>query len=269
MNYNELISSGLLESYVLGTASDQEILLINKLSKEHPEVLQEIQRIEENLVSFSSSLHAPLNPDLKQKINAKLFNVEENLKSDSAEIKELPVQHNKIRLYQFGMAASLLLFVTSLFYIIMFQQKFERVNNELAELSETKSNMANVLTMQEASLSIMDSELQIMRDPNIKKIPLKGMNSLYASSAIVHFNTKTNEIYFNASSLTAPSDKQYQLWAIVGGKPVSAGVIDLNDTNIFQKMNAIKDAQAFAVTIENVGGAINPSLETMCLLGQV
>jgi anti-sigma-K factor RskA len=69
--------------------------------------------------------------------------------------------------------------------------------------------------------------------------------------------------------MTPPAGKQYQLWAIVDGKPVDAGMIDLNQPIVFQQMKTINSAQAFAVTIENVGGSATPSLETMCLLGNV
>ena len=44
---------------------------------------------------------------------------------------------------------------------------------------------------------------------------------------------------------------------------MSSGVL------VFQKMKSVKGATAFAVTIENAGGSQVPSMETMCLLGNV
>jgi hypothetical protein len=46
-------------------------------------------------------------------------------------------------------------------------------------------------------------------------------------------------------------------------------MIYLNGSTFFQKMKTITSAQAFAVTIENMGGSVAPTLETMCLLGNV
>ena len=46
-------------------------------------------------------------------------------------------------------------------------------------------------------------------------------------------------------------------------------MIELNSDSTFQKMKAIKNAQAFAVTIEKVGGSVAPTMDTMCLLGNV
>jgi anti-sigma-K factor RskA len=71
---------------------------------------------------------------------------------------------------------------------------------------------------------------------------------------------------------TPPEDKQYQLWAIVNGKPVDAGIFDLaanTNTAVLQKMKPIADAQAFAITLEKKGGTHVPTLNAMFLLGNV
>ncbi|MFN3939001.1 MAG: anti-sigma factor domain-containing protein, partial [Chitinophagales bacterium] len=65
------------------------------------------------------------------------------------------------------------------------------------------------------------------------------------------------------------ADKQYQLWAIVDGSPVSAGLLDSDSTNVLQKMASFKDAQAFAITLEPKGGSVHPTLEAMVVLGPV
>jgi anti-sigma-K factor RskA len=142
---------------------------------------------------------------------------------------------------------------------------------ELAQLNAAKSYLADELKIQQASLKTMDSELQILANPKVKTIALNGMNSLEKKSAMIHMNMETYEVYFNAQELpTTPNAKQYQLWAIVDGKPVDAGMIDMNATvQVFQKMKSVKGAQAFAVTIENKGGSAVPTMETMCLLGNV
>jgi hypothetical protein len=50
--------------------------------------------------------------------------------------------------------------------------------------------------------------------------------------------------------LPAPAlGKQYQLWAIVDGKPVDAGIISLQkEIYKIQKMKSFGSAQAFAIT---------------------
>ena len=270
MNAQEIIASGILESYVLGTATAEEIAMVQKLCREHPDVLKEVEAIEESLIRFSAGISNPLRADLKENIVAQL-NFDEKKPETTKLITLATEANNRLKLYRFGLAASLLLFVTSMGYNILLNQKLKDVNGELAQLNAAKSYMADELKIQQTSLNELNTELQILANPMVKTVALKGMNLLEKKSAMVHLNMETNEVYFNASVLPAsPEQKQYQLWAIVDGKPVDAGMIAMGNTNqIFQKMKSVKGAQAFAVTIENMGGSAVPTVETMCLLGNV
>lgn len=270
MNIHEVISSGLLESYVLGTTSAEETALVNKLCKEHPALLKEIEAIEQGLINFSAQVAPSIKPDLKTKIASQLlFDAEESPVAKVISIKE--ETNSRLNLYKLGIAASLLLFMTSLMYNVQLNHKLSKMSGELAELNASKSYMADQMNVQQASLVTMNMELQILANPQVKTVALKGMNTLEKKSAMVHMNMETNEVYFNASILPAtPDAKQYQLWAIVDGKPVDIGMIDMNSTeNVFQKMRSVKGAQAFAVTIEQIGGRPAPTMEAMVLLGNV
>lgn len=268
MNIHEVISSGLLESYVLGATSADETAMIRDLCTKHPELVKEIEAIEEALIIYASKNTRPLDSKLKETLNSKLgFNAQQD-----AAAKVIPLQpvETSLKAYKFGIAASVLLLIGSGVYILNLHQKLEKLHGEIAVLSSSKNFLADELKVQQASLTTVNTRLQIISNPKVKTIALTGMNSLADKAALVHWNTETNEVYFNASSLPAPANKQYQLWAIVDGKPVDAGIIDLNNSSTaFQKMNSIKGAKAFAVTIENIGGSITPSLDTMCLLGNV
>ena len=271
MSVNEVISSGLLESYVLGTATAEESAMIRNLCRQHPELVKEIEAIEEVLMNFSAKISVPLNKELKNKIASRL-NFEEESVLDAVKLISMDVENEgQLKLYKFGVAASLLLFLTSLLYNVQLNQKLRKVNGELAELNAARSYMTDKLKIQQTSLNAMNAELQVVADPKIKTIALKGMNSMDKRSAMVHWNMETHEVYFNATALPgSPASKQYQLWAIVDGKPVNAGMIDMGNTaQVFQKMKSIKGAQAFAVTIEKMGGSPTPTMDTMCLLGTV
>jgi anti-sigma-K factor RskA len=266
VNVNEVISSGLLESYVLGTTSADETAMISDLCNKHPELIKEIEWIEEALIHYASKNATPLNTKLKESLQAKLGFSKQ---AEAGNIIPLKPAAPRLQAYKFGIAASVLLLIGSGLYILSLHQKLEKLHGELAELNTTKRFLVDELKVQQTSLATINQQFQIVSDPNIKTIALSGMNSLLNKKALVYWNSETNEVYFNASSLPAPANKQYQLWAIVNGNPVNAGVIDLQNSSAFQKMNLIKGAGAFAVTIENIGGSATPSLDTMCLLGNV
>jgi anti-sigma-K factor RskA len=82
------------------------------------------------------------------------------------------------------------------------------------------------------------------------------------AKALVLMDSKTNEIFLDIKKLPTPPDSmQYQFWAIVAGKPIDAGMIELcpaTDTCGIHKMNTIPDARAFAISLERKGGNLQP-----------
>ena len=64
-------------------------------------------------------------------------------------------------------------------------------------------------------------------------------------------------------------ENQYQLWAIIDGKPVDAGVFDNNFKGLLKMKDVGTGAATFAVTIEPRGGRQTPTLETMQVAGNV
>ncbi len=90
--------------------------------------------------------------------------------------------------------------------------------------------------------------------------------------ATVYWDSRSKDVYLLVNNLPKPaSQKQYQLWAIVDGKPVDAGMVDLSGSqdNMLLKMRNIPEAQAFAITLEKEGGSPSPTMEAMYVLGKV
>jgi len=107
-------------------------------------------------------------------------------------------------------------------------------------------------------------------NPAMKTIPLLGVEKHPDMKATVYFENASNLVYLTLENLpVTPKDQQYQLWAIVDGKPVSLGVYDQDSTLSVQKMTAVSSAQAFAITLEKRGGVASPTMENMYVMGKV
>jgi anti-sigma-K factor RskA len=272
VNKQELIASGLLETYVLGLCTAEETALVTTMCQQFPELLIEIEAIEESLITAAAINVTAPKAAIKQSLFAELGLEQKNTAAPEAQFRRLPKENDsRLKLYRFGMAASLVLFVTSLAYNYLLNQKLNSLHSELAQINASKSVMADQMQIQQTKLSSLDHQLHIIGNPKVETILLAGMNSIDKSSAVVRWNAETKEVFFEASHLPAvPKGKQYQLWAIVKGVPVDAGTVDLNSIeNVFQKMKTIAEAEAFAVTIEKTGGSASPSLETICLMGKI
>jgi len=93
-------------------------------------------------------------------------------------------------------------------------------------------------------------------------VSLKGLEAAPDAAAKIFWMQNTGEVFIDPSNLPdAPAGKQYQLWAIVDGKPVDAGMIltsKKGDKYRIQKMKTFGKAEAFAVTLEPEKGNPTP-----------
>ncbi|MFY9310591.1 MAG: anti-sigma factor [Bacteroidia bacterium] len=263
MNSREIISSGLLESYVLGNCTAEENLLVRELSSKYPEVLTEIEAIENALIQYSSA-KAPTVPDaVKSRLMLKLNGGEE------ASVRNKGQSGPKW--YGYAAAAAVVLLIVSSVVNVLLYSKVLRLSSDLAVIQQEKNYYVDQLNVQNVSLNARNAEVALLSNPSTKQIFLKSTDTTVNSKATIYWNTGTRETYLSLVQLPAPPQgKQYQLWAIVDGKPVDAGVFDVaaNDT-VLQKMKEISNAQAFAVTVEVAGGSPAPTLSTLCLMGNV
>jgi anti-sigma-K factor RskA len=124
----------------------------------------------------------------------------------------------------------------------------------------------------ERQLGALRQENQVLRSDEFRAVALAGTKTAPAARARVLFNPATHKVYLDVKNLPAlPADKQYQLWALDNGKPVDAGVLTVATATGegLQSMKDIASAQAFAMTVEPVGGSVNPTLSTMTVIGNI
>lgn len=271
MDIKEYISSGIIEAYVMGLASEEEIRILDCIQSNNPEVKQAILDAQNTLEDFASQQAIAPPPALKSVIWAKIS--EEN--QENNEIEESIVEpvttslypsqsteNNIVPLKWFAIAASILL-VASISLNLYFNNTQNSIKDQLAAL--TAANKTNELAYQN-----LKSKWDLVNNPTVKTIPLIGVAKHPDMKAVVYFEQNSNEVYLALENLpVAPKDQQYQLWAIVDGKPVSLGVFDQDAKATVQKMAAIHAAQAFAITLEKRGGVAAPTMENMYVMGKV
>lgn len=269
MNTKEYISSGIIESYILGLASKEEAGILECVMKNNAEVKAAFEEAQKTLEDLATAQSVTPPTDLKSKIWNKIQQeqiVEEVKPVVSTDIpaakpqEEIKIQGNS-NWKAFAIAASVLFLVSiagNLFWM----------NNQ----SETKKEIAKIQTekkSQDLAMQKMNQKMEMISNPDMKMVMLKGVEKHTDSKAMVFWNTKTKEVYLNAESLPkAPEGMQYQLWAIADGKPVSAGMYTAEKDSKIALAN-IPNAQAFAITLEKQGGSVSPTMENMYVMGGV
>lgn len=233
MNVQEYISSGIVESYVLGLASDEERREFEKACEQYSEVLQ--ARIAFETALEKQAMENAISPpaDLKAKIFDQI-----NKPGKVIPLQTVPVR--KISWLKYAVAACVILLAGSLYMNITLSNENRKLKGNydltLAELDEVKK------------------DIRILQEnPNVKMASMKGMEVSPASYATVYWDTASHDVYLLANNLPVPaSDKQYQLWALLDGQPIDLGMLDYNlkQKKLLVRMKNARNAHAFAITLE-------------------
>jgi len=271
LDIKEYISSGIIEAYVMGLASEEEISILDCVRKNNPVIQQAIIDAQETLEEFATREAIAPPPALKSAIWTKISNenqeqpIVENKRPETVTTPLYPTQsidNNKATLKWFAIAASILL-VASVGLNLYLNNNRNKTENQLATLAENQKNS-------DLAYQNLKSKWDMANNPAMKTIPLLGVEKHPDMKATVYFENASNLVYLTLENLpVTPKDQQYQLWAIVDGKPVSLGVYDQDSTLSVQKMTAVSSAQAFAITLEKRGGVASPTMENMYVMGKV
>lgn len=264
MNIQAYIESGIIESYVLGMADDQERAELELLKQQYPEIAAALEAFELSLEQ--QALSNAMKPDaaVKQALFAKL----ENEFETSNEAKIVTMQASNPGWLRYTAVAAVILLVVSAASNVYFYKQFRQASTQYqALLIEQSSLIAKNDALQAKGLDLYNG-IQIMSDPAFTKVSMPGIKSEENKLATVFWDKKNNEVYLLANRLPQVSETtQYQLWAIVDGKPVDAGLIDA--CTGLCKMKNISNASAFAITLEKRGGSPTPNLQQLQVIGNV
>ncbi|MEJ7735992.1 MAG: anti-sigma factor [Chitinophagaceae bacterium] len=274
MNIEEYISSGIVESYVLGLTEKDERAEFEKMCLLHPEIKAARDSFE--LLLEKQAMASTVQPPDKVKDNIFAIIKNESLSSSRvitmSEPGSIQAPVAKINWMRYLAAAAVLLLIASTALNVYFFSQVNNYRSQYANLLAKQEQLASNNNSLEARLQSFESAIAMIKDPNtdIVKMPGAPTSPVPGSLATVYWNNRTKDVYLMVNNLPNPqSGKQYQLWAIVDGKPVDAGVFDTQTALTLVKMKNIPKAQAFAITLENAGGSLTPTMNQMYVIGNV
>jgi anti-sigma-K factor RskA len=251
------IESGVIESYVLGMADSQEAAELEQLSHQYPEIKAAIDAFERNLEQQALSAATKPSPEVKEYL----------LKTLDFEKEE----KNRVVAFwwtRYATAAAIILLVVSAALNVYYYKQFQTTSDAYqALLVEKTSLIAENQNFQAKSKELLN-DMEIMNDPAMLKVSMPGIPGKEGNLATIFWDTRSKDVYLLQNKLAPPPvGKQYQLWAIVDGKPVDAGMID--PVTGLAKMKNIPKASMFAITLEVKGGVKEPTMTAMYVAGKV
>lgn len=267
MNINDIISSGLLELYALGIASPEEKVQVEAWMEEHTEVQVELEQIESSLESYANAYAMKPSASVKKSLMEKI-EVDKPLVENYEETSTIEATSEKVHripsFMKFAAAALAVLLIGSIILNYSYYNKYQNTANDLQVAQQKISEIDS------ANLA-MNKDLDVITDKNARPVVLSGTPHAPDALAKIFWMKNTGDVYVDPSNLPAvPSGKQYQLWAIVDGKPVDAGMIS-TESGVYriQKMKSFGKADAFAITLEKEGGSETPTMEEMYVISKI
>jgi anti-sigma-K factor RskA len=273
----EYIESGILELYVLGDLNAEERSDVEAMSKLYPEVKAELEEIEVIMSTIGEDLTLEPSSKVKEQFfNSISFADEIDQKIEDEEPKEariIPLNNSKLNFYKLSLAACLALLLVSVVAIVNLNNNLKNSKQQIAQLQTSNQSFANRVNYLDKSVTESNEALNVFTDADFKMVKLNGTANSPESNLLIAFNPKEQKVIIHLRSMKMPeNDKehQYQLWALVDGKPVDLGVFDAdNKVAILKSMKSIEVAQAFAVTLEPTGGSVSPTMDKMMVMGAI
>jgi len=260
------IESGILEQHVLGMSTPQESAEVIRYAAKYPVLQEEINSIEETLFKFGQAQAINPSVDLKAKIISQLDAKVYDLPND----KNTPPKDESTGMSRWELLGMILaiIFAAGTYY---FHKQNNALVNEKNELQTKHQALLAQCEKNKNGEAILIKHMAVLKDLNTQPVVMEGTPLSPESNAVVYWNGDSKSALLNIASLPIPSkDKQYQLWAIVDGKPVDMGVFDLGqDIAKLKEVPFIQNPQAFAVTLEPLGGVESPTMDQMYVVGNI
>ncbi|MEO6837180.1 MAG: anti-sigma factor [Ginsengibacter sp.] len=258
MNKEEFISSGLLELYATGISSPEETQMVEDYLKQFPEAREELQGIEISLENYAQANAIQPPSSVKEKLFNQVFIEAHNKENKISPVVSINKKTNSIQFFKLMAAASIILLLGSLIFNYAIYNKYHNANDEL-QIAQQK------IDQQGKSNQAMSDDLNVMTNRYAQPVVLNGTPHAPDALAKIFWMKNTGQVYIDPTNLPqVPEGKQYQLWAIVDGKPVDGGMITTEKgTYHIQKMKSFGKVDAFAITLEKAGGSPTPTMDEM------
>lgn len=301
MDVQRYISSGIIENHIAGLLSEPESREVVSAMQQYPEVGAAADAVQQDM-EYYIQLWAHKPPaGIKRQLMERLRTADvaeapaataapETVKEKTVKekavgqkaVKEKETYDNPfpedikegaspLRIWQYSTAAAVLLLLGSVTMNVISYGDSVGARQENASLQSEQAALNTEKDALKEQLESVHKEMAIMKDPSFKWTRMPAVGKHTGIVATVGWNPQSKETFILAQALPEPpADKQYQLWAIVNGKPIDAGVFELGDkAHSIQKVKPVDNAQVFAVTLEKKGGSPSPTLDQMFVAGKV
>ena len=260
MNTKEYIESGIIETCVLGLASETEYREFQALCSRHFEIAEARRAFE--LTLEEQLMKKAITPPsyLKQQILGSL----KTPGQDETDGK-IPKYHAPVRsmnVWKLVAAAYVLILAGTVYWVYHIDRKYQKLISDTIEIANQRDHSSHL----DAIIALKS----IVQRPSVKwSIMVEPANESHCM-AHIYWDSVSKNTFLLLNAIPKPlSGKQFQLWALLNDQPVNLGIFDIQKEGQLIQMKDIHAANAFYITIEPRGGSIIPNMKATYAVGQL
>lgn len=273
MDIKAYIESGILESYVMRLTSPEETAEVESMMATYPEIADAVtdfeMRLEDHLLDNAVTPPAFIREQLINQLAPEFSGTDETDTGSANQPAKIVTLPTSTPVWKYVAAAAIVLLLGSGWLNFHYYGKYAKIENDYKALLANQGSLMANIDANQSRMNGMENIMKVMMDPAIKRVALLPPDKNNTLLATAFWNATTKELYLAQNKLpVAPAGKQYQLWALVKGQPVNAGIID-DCGQLLCKMVNITEADAFAITLEKSGGSPTPDLSQLKVIGNI
>lgn len=242
------MQSGLLDKYVLGTATLDENLEVESYLAEFPEVVNAYEQLQDNLEILAKA----------QSVEAPKFILDSVLKEIKKE--EVPVikmsapVHSRTPWYSIAASIAALIFAGMSFVLFEQNADLNRENQVVVdEIFDLRSDIEN----NNRKLENVMLQFKNLNNPETEKYVLRGNSRAKNLKTVAYINAVDKTSMIDVVSLpTLPENQTYQIWAELQDRMVNLGILDEAERSL-KTIPYMENALGLSITIEPKSGKLN------------
>ena len=245
----DFLNSGLLDKYLIGTASASETLKVESYLTKYPVVKEEYDLLQDQLELVAKA----------QAVQPPMFTLD-NIMDAIDDKPVIKMQPQRRVSYWFSVAASIAALVFAGTSYLLYEQN-KTLLDENNTIADEIFDLRDDIDSNNDKLDDVMRQFMKLNNPETAKYVLRGNDRAQDLKTVAYINPVEKSSLIDVVSLPEISEEQsYQLWAQMQDRMVNLGILDASDRKL-KSVPYIEDALSLNITIEPKGGNQNASLE--------
>jgi anti-sigma-K factor RskA len=255
----------LVSAYTLGVLDGDDLKELEDYLKNNPGYYRELMK--ENEDAFSQLSYVVKGSSPAPQLRDKLLNDIKAEKKPTIKESSVPFWQRIQPIWMgLGSAAAVVIIVVLIGYSVSLKNTLNAQQTENLNLENRLMKNETELAALKDELGAQSEALAFLENPDVVIINLVKTEPGLKAVGRVLWNTGDDEALFYGVNLPqVPEGKTYQLWAIAGDVPKSAGVFKVdgrgNNVHLIKSLSEFGDINTFAVSLEPAGGVPLPTGE--------